>query len=111
MSYEVIPLKPALDFVGGLNKKMRAKVYKAYKLLKAFGYMLREPHSKKLKGEDNLYELRVKQGSNIVRLPYYFQGNKTYIVTSGYFKKDEKTNRREIERAKRLKEEFENGNK
>jgi len=39
---------------------------------------------------EKLFELRVKHGSNICRLFYFYFRNNIYIVTSGYLKKDQK---------------------
>lgn len=48
-------------------------------------------------------KLRAKQGSDIVRLFYFSAGERIYVVTSGYVKKENKIDRREIERAMRLR--------
>lgn len=56
---------------------------------------------KKLKGYDNLFELRAKQ----VRL-FYFQVGDRIIITHGYVKKSNSTDRQEISRAETLKCEF-----
>jgi len=63
------------------------------------------PHSRKLVGTD-LSELRVRLGSNICRLFYFYEGERVYVVTSGYTKKANKTDRREIDRARRIKEQY-----
>ena len=61
------PIDPYLD---GLNPKMRAKVFRAMALLEEFGTDLRMPHSEYL--SDGIFELRVKVGSNIERVLYFF---------------------------------------
>jgi phage-related protein len=63
------------------------------------------PHAKKLSGYP-LWELRVKQGSSIVRLFYFAMDGTTYVVTSGFAKKSDRTNQSEIERAMRLRAAF-----
>ncbi len=60
MNFKVEITESAADFILSLDSKMQAKI----------------------KGSDFLYELRVKVGSNICRLFYFFWKNKTYIVTS-----------------------------
>lgn len=109
MSYTVEIMGPALDFVQTLEIKMRAKVFRTVGLLERFGCQLPLPHSKTLKGCGGLKELRVKLGSNIVRLFYFHHEGRVYVVTSGYVKKDQKTDPREIERAIRLMNEFAGG--
>jgi len=75
-------------------------------LLEQFGPQLPVPHAKSLKNCQGLKELRVKQGSDIVRLFYFHHKGRLYVVTSGYLKKTQKTNQREIARAMRLMNEF-----
>lgn len=60
------------------------------------------PHAKALKGTDGLRELRIKLASDIVRLFYFHHKRKVYIVTSGFVKKADKTDPRELQRAIRL---------
>ena len=110
MEWNVVLLEPAVTFLSSTEVKMRAKAFRSIELLKQFGPELPMPHSKKLKGHD-LYELRVRFGSNICRLFYFFEGNDVYVVTSGYVKKTERTEQREIERALRLKGEYLGGKK
>ena len=99
MSFKVEITELASDFILSLDPKMQAKIQRTISLLEEFGYNLQEPHSKKIKGTENLYELRIKVASNICRLFYFFWKNKTYIVTSGYIKKRDKTDSDEIKRA------------
>lgn len=99
MGYKVEITEFASEFILSLDVKMQAKIQRSIALLEEFGYNLQEPHSKKIKGTENLYELRVKVASNICRLFYFFWNNKTYIVTSGYIKKQDKTDPKEIKRA------------
>ena len=99
MAYSVQLLKPALDFIQNLPVKMRAKVYRTIGLLELFGNNLPKPHSKALKDCDGLKELRVKFSSDICRLFYFHFKNKIYIITSGYKKKDRKTDKKEIKKA------------
>lgn len=110
MSFEVILLEPAVAFLSQVEVKLRAKAFRTIELLREFGPELPMPHTKKLVGYD-LYELRVRQGSNICRLFYFAQGNALYVITSGYVKKTDRTEKREIERAIHLKEEYVQGEK
>ena len=99
MKYEVQLMDPAVGFIQKLAMKMRAKVLRTIGLLEEFGPQLPAPHTKTLTGCDGLKELRVKQGNDIVRLFYFHHKGKTYVATSGYVKKTQKTNPREIDRA------------
>ena len=89
------PIDPYLD---DLLPKMRAKVLRTIGLLEMFGSRLRLPHSEHL--EDGIFELRIKQGSDIERVLYFFfVGNKA-ILTNGFSKKTQKTPPGELQLAK-----------
>jgi phage-related protein len=102
MTFEVIVLEPAADFLRQIEMKLRAKAFRAISLLQKFGPNLPMPHARKLSGYE-LHELRIKQGSNICRLFYFGHKRSVFVVTSGYVKKRDETDKREIERALRLK--------
>jgi phage-related protein len=106
MEYEVQILESATKFLRSLTLKLKAKAYRTIRLLEEFGPFLAEPHSKKIKGYKFLYELRVKQGSNICRFFYFHQKGKVYIVTSGYLKKDRKTSKSELVIADKIMKKF-----
>ncbi len=101
-------LEPAVNFVDQVSSKMKAKILRTIDLLEEYGPFLPLPHSKKLSGYD-LYELRVRLASDIVRLFYFHDKDKIYVITSGYIKKSNKTSKREIEAALKLKKEFQGG--
>jgi phage-related protein len=105
MPYEVVVLKPAGEFIGQLPVKLRAKALRTIDLLADFGLFLSMPHNRKLAGYE-LWELRVKQGSDICRLFYFHHRETVYVLTSGYVKKADRTSRREIDRAMQLKRQF-----
>ena len=106
MDYEVIVLQPAEDFLRKLETKLRAKAFRCIQLLERFGPHLPMPHVRKLSGCD-LHELRSQIGSNTCRLFYFHKGQRVYVVTSGYVKKAHRTSRSEIDRAMRLKRQYE----
>ncbi len=108
MDFSVEMLEEAVDFILSLPVKMQAKIQRTIALLKEFGYSLPEPHSKKIQGVDGLRELRVKLGSDICRLFYFYWKDQIYVVTSGYVKKSGKTDKKQISKAvglmKKIKE-------
>jgi len=76
-------------FILSLDKKMRAKVAWTIALLEAGGNSLREPYSKHL--DDGILELRVKVGSDISKVLYFFIVGKRVILTHGFVKKTDDT--------------------
>ncbi|MCG6154062.1 type II toxin-antitoxin system RelE/ParE family toxin [Leptospira bandrabouensis] len=106
MAYNIQLLESAEIFLVKLENKIKAKAFRTIELLKEFGPELREPFSKKITGFNGLFELRVKQGSNICRFFYFFEKDKIIIITSGFIKKDQKTDRDQLEKAKKLMNQY-----
>lgn len=95
---------PALDFIESLDPKLKAKMYHAIILLEENGPSLRAPESKNL--QDGIFELRQRIGTNSVRILYFFFFGRKAILTNGFVKKTQKTPLREIEKAKRYRDDF-----
>ena len=83
---------------------MKAKVVANLHLLEEYGHQAREPLSKMI--VDGIFEIRTISGGDIVRILYFFDGNKIIIATNGFVKKQKKTPKQEIELAKRRREEY-----
>lgn len=96
--------QPARDFILSLDKKMIAKMLDTIKLLQDNGNQLWEPYSKAL--DDGIFELRVKIGSNISRVLYFFCIDRHIILTNGFVKKTQKTPRTEIRTAKEYRKDY-----
>ena len=96
--------EPVREFIMSLDYKMRAKVNSMISLLEANGTKLRKPYSEHL--EDGIFELRVKSGSNISRILYFFFYGKRIIMTHGFIKKTQKTPRTEINKAKKYRDDY-----
>ena len=62
-----------------------------------------------LTGTDGLWEIKAKQGSNIFRVFCCFDEGNLVILFSGFQKKTQKTPKREIRKAERLKKEYFDG--
>ncbi len=77
--------------------------------MKEHGPELREPHTKPMKGKDikGVYELRVKFSTDISRVLYFAYTGSTFILLHGFVKKTNKTPSREIDRARKYKEDYE----
>jgi phage-related protein len=105
MAFEVVILGSAAEFMRNLEPKLQGKALRSIELLRHFGPHLPMPHSKKLSGY-NLWELRAKQSSNICRLFYFHLRETTFVITSGYVKKSDKTNVEEIQRALKIRKDY-----
>src|SRR3990170_2173769 len=95
---------PMIDFLDSLSIKERSKIF-AYieKLveLKSSGMQLKENLSKHL--EDGIFELRVSFENRISRSFYFYESEKQIIFTHGFVKKEQKTPKSEIEKAKSIR--------
>lgn len=56
---------------------------------------------------DELYEIRIKQGSDIFRIFCFFDEGKLIVLANGFQKKTQKTPKSEIEKALKIKKEYE----
>lgn len=97
--------EPVREFLDGLSPKMRAKAIRELLILQDKGNELREPHSKYI-GE-GVFELRIKFASDISRIFYFFVVGNKIILTNGFIKKQQKTPKREIDRAIQFKNDYE----
>ena len=98
--------KPAGKFIKGLDAIAKEQVIREIRNLALLGNQLREPKSKPIEGETNLFELRIKERSNIHRMFYFFIVGNEIIITNGFTKKSQKTPKGEIERAKRYRKDY-----
>lgn len=95
---------PVNEFLYTVSEKMRAKILKELELLADYGNELREPYTKHI--EDGIFELRIKLGTDISRVMYFFYVEKRIILTNGFVKKTQKTPRNEIETAKKYRQDY-----
>ena len=91
-------------FILSLDEKLRAKTLRNISLLAKVGMVLKEPESWKL--DDGMFEIRTKVGTNLTRVLYFFCIGKKAVLTNGFVKKTQKTQKREIEKAKSYRDDF-----
>ena len=96
--------KPAREFILSLDAKMKAKITRTILMLEINGTELREPYSKHLR--DGIFELRVKVGSNISRVLYFFVVGHHAVLTHGFVKKTDDVPSSEIEKAIKYRFEY-----
>lgn len=95
---------PVNDFLYKLSKKMHAKALKELGALSQYGNQLREPYTKYI--GDGLFELRIKVGTDISRILYFYSKEKMIVLTNGFIKKTDRTPWSEILKAKRYRNDF-----
>lgn len=95
---------PVNEFLYTLSESMRAKALRSFDLLAEYGNELREPYSKHL--GDGIFELRIKVGTDISRVMYFFYTGRRIILTNGFIKKRQKTPKNEWKLAKKYRQDY-----
>ncbi len=93
-----------IEFLDRLSTKERAKIFACIEKLvelKNSGIQPKENLSKYL--EDGIFELRVSFENRISRSFYFYESEKQIIFTHGFVKKEQKTPKNEIEKAKSIR--------
>ena len=94
-------------FLDSMPLKDAAKLLAVIEKTEKYGLLVAAQNQWVKKLESNLFELRSKVGSNIQRAIYFHVVGDRYIITHGFTKKTQKTPKREIEKALKIKMEYE----
>ncbi|MCK4920236.1 MAG: type II toxin-antitoxin system RelE/ParE family toxin [Bacteroidales bacterium] len=70
-----------------------------------------ETYLKHIENTDGLYEIRIQFGRDIFRIFCFFDRGQLVVLAQGFQKKTQKTPKKEIEKALKIKEEYENEKK
>ena len=101
---------PMIEFLDNLSIKERAKIFayiEKFVELKGIGIQPKENLSKHL--EDGIFELRVGFENRISRSFYFYESEKRIIFTHGFVKKERKTPKNEIDKAKSIRKLWRDG--
>lgn len=94
-----------LDFYIPLNDRVKMKIKYALELIKQVDNVPSKFLSS-ITGYEGLFEIRVEYESNIYRIFCCFDKGKPVVLFNGFQKKSQKTPKKEIEKAMRLKQEY-----
>lgn len=89
------------------REKVKAKIIWTLELIEELE-RVPETYLKHLENTDGLYEIRIQQGSDIFRIFCFFNQGQLIILTNGFQKKTQKTPKKEIEKALKIKNEYDN---
>ena len=89
------------------NKKVKAKIVWTFDLVEDLE-RVPETYLKHIENTDGLYEIRVQLGSDIFRIFCFFDKGQLVVLANGFQKKTQKTPKKEIEIALKIKAEYEN---
>jgi hypothetical protein len=93
-----------IDFIDGRKDREKAKILALLTVLEEQGPQLPRPYADIL--IDGIHELRVKLSGDQVRILYFFCYQEFIVMTNCFTKNTEKVPIREIEKAKKLRNEF-----
>ena len=98
------------DFFVKQRDKVRDKIIWTLELIEDI-QKIPETYLKHMENTDGLYEIRVQQGSDVFRIFCFFDQGQLVILMNGFQKKSQKTPKKEINKALKIKEEYENSKK
>jgi len=93
------------DFHNKQRQKVKDKIIWTFRVIES-QKQVPEDYLKHLEGTDGLYEIRVKNGSDIFRIFCFFDEGKLVVLANGFQKKTQKTPKQEIEKALKIKKEY-----
>jgi len=94
------------DFYDRQRLKVRDKILWTFRIIEYVQHVP-EGYLKHLKGTDGLYEIRIQQGSDIFRIFCFFDEGQLVLLANGYQKKTKRTPKSEIEKALKIKKQYE----
>ncbi len=94
------------DFFSKQNKKVKAKIIWTLDLIEDL-QRVPDTHLKHIENTDGLYEIRVQLARDIFRIFCFFDHGQIIVLANGFQKKTQKTPRKEIEMALKIKAEYE----
>ena len=95
------------EFFEKQREKVKAKIIWTLELIQELD-RIPEMYLKHIENTDGLFEIRIQQGSDIFRIFCFFDQGQLIILTNGFQKKTQKTPKKEIEKALKIKQEYEN---
>ncbi len=94
------------NFFDKQNKKVKAKIVWIFELVEDLE-RVPETYLKHIDNSGGLYEIRVQLGSDIFRIFSFFDKGHLVVLANGFQKKTQKTPKKEIEMAIKIKAEYE----
>jgi phage-related protein len=98
------------DFFVKQRQKVKDKIVWTFDLIEEL-HRVPETYLKHLESTDALYEIRIQLGSDIFRIFCFFDQGQLIVLANGFQKKTQKTPKKEIEKALKIREEYFNEKK
>ncbi len=94
------------DFFKKQKQKVKDKIIWTFRIIETHR-LIPTDYLKHMEGTEGLYEIKVQQGSDIFRIFCFFDEGKLVVLANGFHKKSQKTPKSEIEKALKIKKEYE----
>jgi phage-related protein len=94
------------EFYQKQRQKVRDKILWTFRIIET-QKQIPTDYLKHIEGTDGLYEIRVQQSSDIFRIFCFFDEGKLVVLANSFQKKTQKIPKSEIEKALKIKEEYE----
>jgi len=98
------------DFFLKQQDKVKDKIIYTFNLIEEI-QRVPESYIKHIENTDGLYEIRIQSGNDIFRIFCFFAQGQLVVLANGFQKKTQKTPKQEIEKALKIKKEYENEKK
>ncbi len=98
------------EFFVKQRQKVKDKIIWTFDLIEEL-HRVPETYLKHLENTDALFEIRIQLGSDIFRIFCFFDQGQLIVLANGFQKKTQKTPKKEIEKALKIKEEYFNEKK
>ena len=95
------------EFFDAQRSKIQDKIMWTLKLIEEF-QQVPSGYLKYMVGTNGLYEIRIHFGSDIFRIFCFFDRGNLIVLMNGFQKKTQKTPQKEIEKAIKIKQAYEN---
>ncbi len=99
-----------IDFYLSLDSSIQEKIEYVFKVIRTMD-RIPQKFLTHIEGTDGLYEIRIKESSDIYRIFCCFDAGRIVILFNGFQKKSQKTPRKEIDKALRIKQNYFNSKK
>ena len=94
------------EFFEKQRDKVKNKIIWTFQLIEELE-RIPETYLKHIENTDGLFEIRIQQGSDIFRIFCFFDEGQLVVLANGFQKKTQKTPKNEIEKAIKIKNEYE----
>ena len=94
-----------IDFYTSLDSSVQEKIEYVFKVIKTVD-LIPQRFLKHIESTDGLYEIRIKVGFDIYRVFCCFDAGRIVVLFDGFQKKSQKTPKKEIDKALKIKEDY-----